>query len=148
MNSFTQTYGTRLLDASLLLLPLVGFLPIQDSRVTGTVNAIEKYLMRDGRLLRYDTTRVKDGLPAGEGAFFACNFWLVDVYVLQGRRKEAIAHFEKLLALTNDLGLLSEEYDPKDGLVGNFPQAFSHIGLINAALALQLGTSVRLHDLQ
>jgi GH15 family glucan-1,4-alpha-glucosidase len=148
MNSFTQTYGTRLLDASLLLLPLVGFLPIDDPRVTGTVNAMEKYLMRDGLLLRYDTTRVKDGLPAGEGAFFACNFWLVDVYVLQGRRKEAIAHFEKLLALTNDLGLLSEEYDPKHGLVGNFPQAFSHIGLINAALALQLGTSVRLHDLQ
>ena len=148
MNSFTQIYGTRLVDASLLLLPLVGFLPIDDPRVTGTVKAIEKYLMRDGLLLRYDTTRVKDGFPAGEGAFFACNFWLVNVYVLQGRRKEAIAHFEKLLALANDLGLLSEEYDAKDGLVGNFPQAFSHIGLINAALSLQLGTSVRLHDLQ
>lgn len=148
INSFTQAYGTRHLDASLLLLPLVGFLPIHDPRVTGTVKAIEKHLMRDGLLLRYDTACVKDGLPAGEGAFLACNFWLVDVYVLQGRREEAIAHFEKLLALSNDLGLLSEEYDSKDGLVGNFPQAFSHIGLINAALALQLGTSVRLHDLQ
>jgi GH15 family glucan-1,4-alpha-glucosidase len=148
MNSFTQTYGAKNLDASLLLLPLVGFLPIHDPRMTGTVKAIEKYLMRDGLLLRYDTARVKDGLPPGEGAFLACNFWLVDVYVLQGRREEAIAHFEKLLALCNDLGLLSEEYNSKDGLVGNFPQAFSHIGLINAALALQLGTSVRLHDLE
>ncbi len=148
MNSFTQVYGTRHLDASLLLIPLVGFLPVDDPRVTGTVRAIEQNLLRNGLLLRYDTARVKDGLPAGEGAFLACNFWLVEVYVLQGRRTEAIAHFEKLLRLRNNLGLLSEEYDLKNGLIGNFPQAFSHIGLINAALALQLGTSVRLHDLQ
>ncbi len=148
MNSFTQAYGTTHVDASLLLLPLVGFLPIQDPRVTGTVEAIEKQLIRNGLLLRYDTTHVKDGLPPGEGAFLACNFWLVEVYALQGRREEAVAHFERLLALRSDLGLLSEEYDAKEGLVGNFPQAFSHIGLINAALSLQLGTSVRLHDLE
>ena len=147
LNSFTQVYGTKHLDASLLLLPLVGFLPIDDPRVTGTVKAIEKHLFRDGLLLRYDTARVKDGLPAGEGAFLACNFWLVDVYVLQGRRKEAQDLFEKLLALSNDLQLLSEEYDPKEGLVGNFPQAFSHIGLIDAALALESGMPVRLKQL-
>ena len=109
--------------------------------------AIEKHLLRDGLLLRYDTARVNDGLPAGEGAFLACNFWLVDVYVLQGRRQEAQDLFEKLLALSNDLQLLSEEYDPKEGLVGNFPQAFSHIGLIDAALALESGMPVRLREL-
>jgi GH15 family glucan-1,4-alpha-glucosidase len=103
--------------------------------------------MRDGLLLRYDTTRVKDGLPAGEGAFIAANFWLVDVYVVQGRMEEARIHFERLLQLSNDLGLLSEEYDAKHGLVGNFPQAFSHIALINAALALEIGTSMRLRDI-
>ncbi|MHB8755016.1 MAG: glycoside hydrolase family 15 protein [Candidatus Acidiferrales bacterium] len=147
MNSFTQAYGTKHLDSSLLLLPLVGFLPIKDPRVMGTVKAIEKHLMREGLLLRYDTARVDDGLPAGEGAFLACNFWLVDVYVLQGRRDEARAYFEKLLALSNDLNLLSEEYDPKHGLIGNFPQAFSHIGLIEAAITLEVGTSIRLYDL-
>jgi GH15 family glucan-1,4-alpha-glucosidase len=147
MNSFTQTYGSKHMDASLLLLPLVGFLPPDDPRITGTVKAVEKHLMRDGLLLRYDTERVKDGLPAGEGSFLACNFWLVDVYTVQGRTAEARAHFEKLLKLRNDLGLLSEEFDVKHGLVGNFPQAFSHIALINAALALDLGTSVRLLDL-
>jgi GH15 family glucan-1,4-alpha-glucosidase len=147
MNSFTQTYGKKHLDASLLLLPLVGFLPIADERIAGTITALEKHLLRDGLLLRYDTERVNDGLPAGEGAFLACNFWLVDVYVLQGRRKEAQQHFEKLLTLSNDLQLLSEEYDPKEGLVGNFPQAFSHIGLINAALALESGMPVRLSEL-
>ena len=147
MNSFSQTYGKKHLDSSLLLLPLVGFLPVSDERIAGTIKAVEKYLLRDGLLLRYDTARVNDGLPAGEGAFLACNFWLVDVYVLQGRRKEAKEHFEKLLALSNDLQLLSEEYDPKEGLVGNFPQAFSHIGLIDAALALASGTPVRLSEL-
>ncbi|MGB9029431.1 MAG: glycoside hydrolase family 15 protein [Acidobacteriaceae bacterium] len=148
MNSFTQSYGSKHMDASLLLLPLVGFLPPDDPRIVGTVRAIKKHLLRNGLLLRYDTTRVTDGLPAGEGAFLACNFWLVDVYVVQGRIPEARAHFERLLRLRNDLGLLSEEYDAKHGLVGNFPQAFSHIALINAALALELGTSTRLHDLE
>ena len=131
----------------MLLLPLVGFLPVEDSRVAGTVKAIEKYLTRDGLLLRYDTKKVNDGLPGGEGAFLACSFWLVDVFVLQGRKDEALKHFEGLLRLSNDLGLLSEEHDPRHGLIGNFPQAFSHIALINAALALELGTSVRLKSL-
>ena len=148
MKSFTQAYGERHLDASLLLLPIVGFLPIEDERIMGTVRAIEKHLMRGGFLLRYDTKRVVDGLPGGEGAFLACNFWLIDVYILQGRMQEARAHFEKLLGVQNDLGLLSEEYDHRDGLVGNFPQAFSHIGLINAALSLEAGTSVRLRELE
>jgi GH15 family glucan-1,4-alpha-glucosidase len=147
MNSFTQAYGSKHMDASLLLLPLVGFLPPDDPRICGTVKAIEKQLLRDGLLLRYDTKRVTDGLPAGEGAFLACNFWLVDVYVVQGRMVEARALFERLLKLRNELGLLSEEYDAKHGLVGNFPQALSHIALINAALALELGTSTRLLDL-
>jgi GH15 family glucan-1,4-alpha-glucosidase len=147
MNSFTQAYGSKHLDASLLLLPLVGFLPPGDPRICGTVKAIEKHLLREGLLMRYDTKRVTDGLPAGEGAFLACNFWLVDVYVAQGRMAEARAHFERLLELRNDLGLLSEEYDAKHGMVGNFPQAFSHIALINAALAFELGTSTRLVDL-
>ncbi len=147
MRSFTQAYGTRHMDASLLLLPLVGFLPVEDPRIAGTVAAVEKHLMRDGLLLRYDTQRVDDGLPAGEGAFLACNFWLVDVYVLQRRFAEAKRLFEKLLGLSNHLGLLSEEFDPKHGLIGNFPQAFSHIGLVNAALGIELGLPVRLHDL-
>ena len=147
MNSFTQAYGSKHMDASLLLLPLVGFLPPSDPRICGTVKAIEKNLLRKGLLLRYDTKRVTDGLPAGEGAFLACNFWLVDVYVVQGRMAEARAHFERLLKFRNDLGLLSEEYDAKQGLVGNFPQAFSHIALINSALAFELGTSTRLLDL-
>jgi GH15 family glucan-1,4-alpha-glucosidase len=144
LNSFTQAYGSKHLDASLLLLPMVGFLPIEDSRIRGTVSAIEKHLAKGGFLLRYDTAKVDDGLPAGEGAFLACSFWLVDVYVLQGRMEEAHALFRKLLNISNDLGLLSEEYDPKHGLIGNFPQAFTHIALINAALALEAGTSVRL----
>ena len=144
LNSFTQAYGNKHLDASLLLLPIVGFLPIEDPRITGTVKAVEKHLLRDGLLLRYNTARVNDGLPAGEGAFLACSFWLVDVYVLQRRMEEARALFEKLLGISNDLGLLSEEYDAKHGLLGNFPQAFTHIGLINAALSLEAGTSVRL----
>lgn len=144
LNSFTQAYGSKHLDASLLLMPIVGFLPIEDSRIRGTIIAIEKHLLEGGLLLRYDTRKVKDGLPPGEGAFLACSFWLVDVYVLQGRMEEAHALFRKLLGLSNDLGLLSEEYDPKDGLIGNFPQAFTHIGFINAALSLEAGTSVRL----
>jgi GH15 family glucan-1,4-alpha-glucosidase len=147
MNSFTQAYGQPHMDASLLLLPIVGFLPIDDARIKGTVSAVEKHLMRDGLLLRYDTKKVKDGLPPGEGAFLACNFWLIDVYILQGRLKEAREHFARLLSIRNEVGLLSEEYDARHGLVGNFPQAFSHIGLINAALSLRDGTSVRLKRL-
>ncbi|HEX4424272.1 MAG TPA: glycoside hydrolase family 15 protein [Terriglobales bacterium] len=147
MKCFTQVYGQRHLDASLLLLPIVGFLPIDDERIAGTISAIEKHLMRDGFLLRYDTAQVKDGLPAGEGAFLVCNFWLIDVYILQGRFKEAHKHFVRLLSIRNQVGLLSEEHDPKQGLVGNFPQAFSHIGLINAALSLKAGTSIRLNQL-
>ncbi|MGH9511842.1 MAG: glycoside hydrolase family 15 protein [Terriglobales bacterium] len=148
MNSFTQAYGTRHMDASLLLLPIVGFLSPDDERISGTVRAVEKHLMHRGLLLRYDTKKVIDGLPAGEGAFLACNFWLTEVYVLQGREEEARAHFEKLLAVCNNVGLLSEEYDVRRGLVGNFPQAFSHVGLINAALSLDAKTSVRLRALQ
>ncbi len=148
MKSFTQAYGSRHLDASLLLIPLVGFLDIEDERVTGTVRAIEKHLMCDGLLLRYDTKDVPDGLPPGEGSFLACNFWLIDVYILQGHTDQARSHFEKLLKCRNNVGLLSEQYDVNNGLVGNFPQAFSHVGLINAALSLEAGTSVRLRDLQ
>jgi GH15 family glucan-1,4-alpha-glucosidase len=133
---FVQSYGSKLLDASLLLIPLVGFLPPNDPRVRSTVECIEKDLLVDGFVLRYDTGAMDDGLPAGEGAFLACSFWLVNVYILQGRLAEARQLFERLLNLASPLGLLSEEYDPKHGLVGNYPQAFSHIALLHAALAL------------
>ena len=139
---FMQAYGSRNLDASLLLLPLVGFLPATDRRIVRTVGEIEKHLMRDGLVLRYDTKATDDGLPAGEGAFLACSFWLVQVYVLQGRLDDAKRLFEHLLSLTNDVGLLAEQYDPvAQRQLGNFPQAFSHIGLINAALALSAALS-------
>jgi GH15 family glucan-1,4-alpha-glucosidase len=125
------------LDASLLTIPLVGFLPPDDPRVKGTVAAIEKGLMRDGFIARYDTRVTEDGLPPGEGTFLPCTFWYADNLALQGQRDEAAAIFERLLSLRNDVGLLSEEYDPKSRrLVGNFPQAFTHIGLINTALNL------------
>jgi GH15 family glucan-1,4-alpha-glucosidase len=125
------------LDASLLNIPLVGFLPPDDPRVRGTVAAIEKGLMRDGFVARYDTRVTEDGLPPGEGTFLPCTFWYADNLALQGRREEAAEIFERLLALRNDVGLLSEEYDTKSRrLVGNFPQAFTHIGLINTALNL------------
>ncbi len=133
-NSFVQSYGSTALDASLLLIPLVGFLPAADKRVRGTLAAIERNLMRDGFVMRYDTWRGTDGLPPGEGAFLACSFWLVDNYVLQERYDEARALFTNLLALRNDVGLLAEEYDPvAKRQVGNFPQAFSHLALINSA---------------
>jgi GH15 family glucan-1,4-alpha-glucosidase len=133
--TFTQAYGSKGLDASLLLIPLVGFLPADDPRMKGTVEAIGRELMRDGFIARYDTTLTEDGLPHGEGVFLPCTFWYVDNLNLQGRRSEAVVLFEKLLALRNDVGLLSEEYDcSAHRLVGNFPQAFSHIGLINSAL--------------
>jgi GH15 family glucan-1,4-alpha-glucosidase len=144
--TFTQFYGSRELDAAMLMAPMVGFLPADDERVRGTVAAVERELMRDGFVQRYtqppgDTV---DGLPAGEGAFLACSFWLADNYALMGRRDEARELFERLLSLRNDVGLLSEEYDPKAGrLVGNFPQAFSHVPLIDTArnLARAVGPS-------
>jgi GH15 family glucan-1,4-alpha-glucosidase len=136
-NTFTQFYGSRELDASLLMVPLVGFLPADDARVVGTVRAIERELLHDGFVCRYSMdggSEAVDGLPPGEGAFLACTFWLADNYALQGRHDEARALFERLLDLRNDLGLLSEQFDPrKRRLIGNFPQAFSHVALINTA---------------
>jgi GH15 family glucan-1,4-alpha-glucosidase len=137
--TFTQFYGSEELDAALLMVPMVGFLPATDERVRGTVAAIERELLVDGFVQRYtqhpDTD--VDGLPPGEGAFLACTFWLADNYALMGRNDEAHEVFERLLALRNDVGLLSEEYDPKAGrLVGNFPQAFSHVPLIDTARTL------------
>ncbi|TVT13914.1 glycoside hydrolase family 15 protein, partial [Amycolatopsis rhizosphaerae] len=142
-NTFTQYYGSESLDAALLLIPAVGFLPAADPRMKGTVEAIEKHLLRDGFVQRYtmnEQTRDLDGLPPGEGAFLACTFWLADNYVLQGRADEGRKLFERLLDLRNDVGLLSEEYDPKARrLVGNIPQAFSHVALINTAHNLGTG---------
>ena len=136
-NTFVQYYGGTELDASLLRIALVGFLDADDPRMRGTVAAVEKKLMRDGLVLRYDTEADADGLPPGEGAFLACSFWLADNYALAGRRKEAHALFQRLLALRNDVGLLAEEIDPSDGRqLGNFPQAFSHLALISAAYNL------------
>jgi GH15 family glucan-1,4-alpha-glucosidase len=136
-NSFVQAYGSKELDASLLQIPILGFLPADDARVRGTVAAIERDLLVDGFVQRYRSERVSDGLPAGEGAFLACSFWLVDVYILQGRWDEARTMFDRLVRLCNDVGLLSEEYDPQRGrLVGNFPQAFSHVALVNSAFHL------------
>jgi GH15 family glucan-1,4-alpha-glucosidase len=137
LNAFTQSYGGKELDASLLLTALLGFLPTDDKRLRGTVEAIERLLIVDGLVQRYDTRTTKDGLPAGEGAFLACSFWLVDNLVLLGRLDDARRLFEQLLMLRNDLGLLAEEYDPQaQRLVGNYPQAFSHIALINSAYNL------------
>lgn len=134
---FVQSYGGAELDAALLMLPLVGFLPAADPRIQGTVKAIEEDLLVGGLVRRYRTEAVTDGLPDGEGVFLACSFWYVDNLVMQGRQDEARALFTKLLTLRNDVGLLSEEYDPHaQRLVGNFPQAFSHIALVNSALAL------------
>ena len=137
LGCFVQCYGSKEVDASLLLIPVVGFLPVDDPRVRGTVEAIERRLLVDGFVRRYDTSQTDDGLPAGEGAFLACTFWLADVYMLQGRHEDATRIFTRLLDLRNDVGLLSEEYDSRAGrLVGNFPQAFSHLGLVNAAFNL------------
>ena len=133
-NSFVQSYGSDALDASLLLIPSVGFLHADDPRVIGTVEAIERELVRDGLVMRYDSGTGADGLPPGEGAFLACSFWLADNYILLKRYDDARALFERLLALRNDVGLLSEEYDPvAQRQLGNFPQAFSHLALINTA---------------
>ena len=132
-----QSFGSKELDASLLTLPLVGFLPAGDPRMIGTVRAIERELLRDGFVARYRTRSGVDGLPPGEGVFLPCSFWLAENYVLQGRIEDARSLFERLCGLANDVGLLSEEYDPAGRrFLGNFPQAFSHVALINAALSL------------
>ncbi len=137
LNSFTQSFGSDLLDASLLMIPLVGFLPPDDPRVEGTVAAIGKHLRKDGFVARYDSSQTDDGLPPGEGAFLPCTFWLADCYAVMGRRAEARELFERLAGLCNDVGLLSEEYDPAARrLLGNFPQAFTHVGLVNTAFNL------------
>jgi GH15 family glucan-1,4-alpha-glucosidase len=137
LNSFVQSYGSKQLDASCLLIGLVGFLPPDDPRVIGTVEAIERRLMKDGFVMRYDTKRMKDGLSGGEGAFLACSFWLVTSLWHIGRKSDAKRMFERLLTLRNDVGLLSEEYDPvAKRMVGNFPQAFSHIALLHSAFAI------------
>jgi GH15 family glucan-1,4-alpha-glucosidase len=132
--SFVRSYGSKDLDASLLLLPAIGFLPPQDPRIIGTIEAVERGLMHDGLVRRYDTETSDDGLPAGEGMFLACSFWLADAYLMLGRRDDAVRVFERLLSLRNSLGLLSEQYEPRTRrLVGNFPQAFSHLALVNTA---------------
>ncbi len=137
-SAFVQYYGADELDASALVIPLVGFLPADDARVTSTIEAIRRDLTHDGLVLRYRTDEDGvDGLPPGEGVFLACSFWLVEVLALQGNREEARELFERLLALRNDVGLLAEEWDPRtERFVGNFPQAFTHLALVEAALAL------------
>ena len=137
LGSFVRSYGSKQLDASLLLLPAIGFLPAKDPRIRGTVEGIERSLVTDGLVRRYNTDSADDGLPAGEGVFLACSFWLVDAYLMLGRREDAVRLFERVLSLRNDVGLLSEEYDPyANRLIGNFPQAFSHLALVNSATNL------------
>ncbi|HEV7252699.1 MAG TPA: glycoside hydrolase family 15 protein [Mesorhizobium sp.] len=141
LDSFVQAYGSKQFDASLLLLPAVGFLPPEDPRVRGTVAAVERNLMEDGLVLRYRTEETADGLPPGEGAFLACSFWLVDCYVMQGRMEQARELFDRLLSIASDVGLLAEEYNPRaQRQVGNFPQAFSHFALINSIHNLSRAT--------
>jgi GH15 family glucan-1,4-alpha-glucosidase len=135
--TFTQYYGSRELDASVLNIPLVGFLPGTDDRVTGTIDAVSRELGRDGFVSRYSTAESDDGLAGDEGQFLACSFWLVSALALNGRPDDARALFERLIGLANDLGLLAEEYDVAGRRqVGNFPQAFSHLTLILAARAI------------
>jgi GH15 family glucan-1,4-alpha-glucosidase len=137
VGAFTQAYGSDVVDASVLLMPHVNFLPGSDPRIQGTVRAVERELLRDGFVLRYDTTKTKDGLEGSEGAFLACSFWLADNYAFAGRMNEAEALFERLLGLRNGLGLLAEEYHPKlRRQMGNFPQGFSHLALIMTAYVL------------
>jgi len=138
-NSFVQAYDAAHLDASLLLIPQVGFLAADDPRVIGTIAAIERHLVVDGLVQRYATETQVDALPAGEGTFLPCSFWLADCYVLTGRRAEAEALFKRLLALSNDVGLLAEEYDPRSKrMLGNFPQALTHMALVNTARLLSM----------
>ncbi|HYU85615.1 MAG TPA: glycoside hydrolase family 15 protein, partial [Kribbellaceae bacterium] len=133
-NTFTQAYGSKALDAAVLLIPQVGFLPPDDPRVVGTVEAVQRGLASDGFIRRYDTDHTDDGVPGDEGAFLICSFWLADSLALIGRHGESRTLYEKLVALRNDVGLLAEEYDPVSGrMLGNFPQAFSHLGLVNTA---------------
>jgi GH15 family glucan-1,4-alpha-glucosidase len=146
--TFTQFYGSAGLDAALLLISRVGFLPAEDPRVHGTIQAVHDELCTEGLVLRYRTdvdprseAGTVDGLPGTEGAFLACSFWLADVFALEGRLDEARELFERLLALRNDIGLLSEEWDPALRQLGNTPQAFSHVGRVNTALALEHGRS-------
>jgi hypothetical protein len=137
-----QAYGSKQLDASLLLIPLVGFLPANDPRVQGTLRAIENKLLINGEfVLRYEIDDCADGLPPGEGAFLACSYWLVANYCLHGRYADARRLFDRLLSRCNDVGLLAEEFDPSTGrMLGNFPQAYSHVGLIVCALNLSRET--------
>ena len=142
LGSFTQAYGSDQLDAALLLIPQMGFLPVTDPRVRGTIEAIEKNLMVNGFVLRYRTEHVDDGLPAGEGVFLACSFWMVSALKMLGRNDDAKRLYDRLLGLRNDVGLLAEEYDPKaKRLLGNFPQALSHISLINAGFEFNRASS-------
>jgi GH15 family glucan-1,4-alpha-glucosidase len=146
-NTFTQSFGSSELDASLLLIPVVGFLPPDDLRIRGTVAAIERELMVDGLVKRYRTNTDVDGLPPGEGIFLPCSFWLADNYTLQNRDADARSLFERLLSLRNDVGLLAEEYDPRARRqIGNFPQAFSHVALIGTALNLHEVGPARQHE--
>ena len=146
LNSFVQYYGSQQLDASVLLMAMVGFLPPEDPRIHGTVEAIERHLTQDGLVMRYDTSTTEDGLPGGEGKFLACSFWLVSNLKLIGREADALKLFERLLSLTNDVGLLSEEYDTqRKRLVGNFPQALSHIALIGVAYHLTQPEKLQRH---
>jgi GH15 family glucan-1,4-alpha-glucosidase len=138
LGAFTQSYGSKLLDASLLMMPMVGFLPASDPRVRGTILAIRRELCRDGFILRYPPSEEIDGLPPGEGAFLLCTFWLADCLSLLGDHDGACRTYERLLSIRNDVGLLAEQYDPDaKRFLGNFPQVFSHIGLINTAFNLE-----------
>jgi GH15 family glucan-1,4-alpha-glucosidase len=137
LGSFVQSYGSKWLDGSLLLIPTTGFLPLEDARIAGTLRAVEHRLLQNGFVMRHDPAETETGLAQGEGAFLACSFWLVDALVMTGRAEEGRRLFDRLLGLRNDVGLLSEEYDVgAQRLVGNFPQAFSHIALINSAYNL------------
>jgi GH15 family glucan-1,4-alpha-glucosidase len=143
LNSFVQFYGSKHIDGSLLMMAIVGFLPANDPRLRGTVEAIEKHLLSEnGFVNRYTLDPAVDGLPHGEAAFIPCTLWLADNYAFQGRHQDARKVFDRVLSIRNDLGLLSEEYDPVDRrLLGNFPQAFSHFGLVNTAYNLEGNTS-------
>jgi GH15 family glucan-1,4-alpha-glucosidase len=137
MNSFTQAYGSKQLDAALLQIPSTGFLPATDPRMVGTVAAIERELLHDGFVLRYRSDAADDGLPPGEGAFLPCSFWLADNYYAQGRVNDARKLFERLLSISNDVGLFAEEYDPTaKRQLGNVPQAFTHLSFVRAASML------------
>jgi GH15 family glucan-1,4-alpha-glucosidase len=142
--AYVQSYDSDELDASILLMPLVGYCAATDERFASTVEAIRRELTHDGLVLRYRTHEVADGLPAGEGVFLPCSFWLADVLALQGKALEAREFFERLLDLRNDVGLLAEEFDPASGRqLGNFPQAFTHLALVNTALVLGEGRGIR-----